>query len=151
MTDHPAYSQSEEEMTVTMASKSLNVGARGIYHAKTVFEGAQAGHKGGSSGSGLFVFCPTKKFSKNCSGIDVAGMPGTYPVRQIMCRQRRIWDRPRRDRAASNSFSGTPARACQRDDCFLLTPKSESVDAVPSPAFPRRNSRQRDRAAVRSG
>ncbi len=38
--DHPAHAQYNEETTVTVASKALNVGERGIYHAKVVlFEG----------------------------------------------------------------------------------------------------------------
>ena len=38
MTDHPAHTQSGQEVTVTMASETLNVGERGIYHAKTILE-----------------------------------------------------------------------------------------------------------------
>ncbi len=33
---HTARAQGDEEMTVTVASKALNVDSRGIYHAKTV-------------------------------------------------------------------------------------------------------------------
>ena len=34
--DHSAHTQDGEEMTVTLASKALNVGGRGIYHARIV-------------------------------------------------------------------------------------------------------------------
>ncbi len=34
--DDPAYMQGDEEMTVTMASKALNVGGRGIQYARIV-------------------------------------------------------------------------------------------------------------------
>ncbi len=34
--DHPAELQNGEEVTVSMASKALKVGERGIYHAKVV-------------------------------------------------------------------------------------------------------------------
>ena len=33
-----AYTQGDEEMTVTLASKALQVGGRGIYHARIVLE-----------------------------------------------------------------------------------------------------------------
>ncbi len=36
--DHPAYMRDGEEMTVTLASKALKVGERGIYHARIVLE-----------------------------------------------------------------------------------------------------------------
>ena len=36
--DDPAYTQDNEEMTVPLASKALNVGERGIYHARIVLE-----------------------------------------------------------------------------------------------------------------
>ena len=38
LTDHPAYMQNGQEVTVTKASKILKVGERGIYHAKNVLE-----------------------------------------------------------------------------------------------------------------
>ena len=34
--DHPAYTQDDEEMTVPLASKALNVGGRGIQYARIV-------------------------------------------------------------------------------------------------------------------
>ena len=34
--DHPAHTQGENKVTVPMASKALNVGERGIYHANVV-------------------------------------------------------------------------------------------------------------------
>ena len=38
MTDHPARAQDGGEVTVTMASKALNVGERGIYHGRNILE-----------------------------------------------------------------------------------------------------------------
>ena len=35
---HLAHTQGAEEVTVTKASKTLNVGGRGIYHAKSDLE-----------------------------------------------------------------------------------------------------------------
>ncbi len=36
--NHTAYTQDGEGMTVPLASKALNVGERGIYHARIVLE-----------------------------------------------------------------------------------------------------------------
>ena len=54
---HPAYTQSENEVTVTNASKTLGVRERGIYHAKNVlFDAAErlprAPHDQGSKSDG---------------------------------------------------------------------------------------------------